>query len=115
MTAELLGTMMDTLNEVMERAEAVLKRHGVSGRIPVGGYGHPDLGFKKVGDRWRLVWLTEGEPSLVSGSSREMRVLAAELVPELDRALAEEASGQADRIRAVIEALEEWVEGHEVG
>jgi len=112
MSDELLGTMMDALNEVLERAEAVLKRHCVSGYLC--GEEVPNLGFKKVGDRWRLVWLEDGcEPFLVLGSSREMRVRAARLVPALDRALAAEASEQGHQIRQAVVELERWVESHE--
>lgn len=103
-----LSASTDKLNLSLQRAEAALAKLnlGVSARVCLdfdqSGW-QEDLVFGKTSSGWRLSVETsmpdgEWQPSPLLSSSRETRILAAEKLDELLRALIEAARKQLERI-----------------
>lgn len=107
-----LDTLTDTLNEVLQRVEAVFALTGVSTRIPVGPAHY--LGFKKIGKKWRLTWAKgDEEPIALLDASRKDRLEAAKNIENLHASILSHQESIAKDMHETIVRLEKFVESLE--
>lgn len=104
-----LGMLADTLNELIERAEAMLDSYRTSATISVSGLGGRPLSFCKVNQGWRLV--LDEDHKLVAELSIGVRLAVANAIPLMFDAMRESQCETIDRLRTAIHELESYLDG----
>ena|SRR5579871_5770739 len=103
-----LAMATDGLNELIGVAEKAFRdlKLGVPATVPLTE--HHTLGFRKVGDIFRLV-INDEQP--LQGVSREVRLRAVDHLPELLAELVRVAEGEVARVNAARASLQKFLKG----
>ncbi len=125
-SADALANVTDELNSKIAEAEtslaalklgvraSVLIREDTNSETGLSWYSH--LSFGKWEKSWRLLYETssdfhdEVETTPLTNASREVRLQAIDVMPDLLLAMVESAEKEADEVKSKLDALGEFVE-----
>lgn len=110
-----LNQQLDHLNETFQRAEDLLQKlcPGIRAEAAMPAPCAGSIAFGKLGKKWRLLYIppeTSQDAMPLSSASREIRLQAASMLPDLVAALARKAEEDLERVREAIACVTDFCE-----